>query len=355
MNKTPLNKLSFIPAALCLLFCLLAHNVGAAVLYWNPNGTDSVAGDGTWDNTTLQWSPNLQGEQTNLSALVAWIPTDAACFCAGPPPGSTSSGPVNVTVLTNITCAGFFNGDLNPDSCILTLTNGGALNGEIILESGNANAMEDGGSVLGSTTVALPLTGSATASLVLELSGQVYLNCSNSYAGGTYLGYQSSGFSGIVNIGNPYCFGAGPLIISNCYGCAIALEDPVNPVTVPNSVLYTNKFTTKPTLDVMSVNIVGNPAGLTFTGTWNLGTSNNLSLGSGGSAGNLVVISGVISGTASSLSIFNPGDFELKGVNTYTGNTTNTSTGTFYIAGAGSLGNGTYAGLFDNEGAFVYN
>ena len=61
-----------------------------------------------------------------------------------------------------------------------------------------------------------------------------------------------------------------------------------------------------PALTANSLNITGNPAGLTFSGPWNLGST--VSVGSDGAA-NLVIISGVISG-AGGFNKFSPGTLQ---------------------------------------------
>jgi autotransporter-associated beta strand protein len=90
-----------------------------------------------------------------------------------------------------------------------------------------------------------------------------------------------------------------------------------------------------------NLNIVGNPAGLTFSGPWNLGGF-TLALGSGNVAGNLVIISGVMSGGAGGITKFNPATLELTAANAYTGATT-VNAGTLQLGDGTSL-NGNVAG-----------
>jgi len=110
------------------------------------------------------------------------------------------------------------------------------------------------------------------------------------------------------------------------------------------------------------VNIVGNPAGVTFSGNWYL--TNNAIIGSGGAAANQVIISGAISG-AYGLQTFNPGIIKLSGNNTFTGPVImgdgNYAPGTLTIGGSGTLGYvssgiGSYAGTISltNGGTFLY-
>jgi hypothetical protein len=71
-NLTP-KSLRFIPAALGLVFCLLANHAGAQQ-GWDPNGTTSIGGSGTWDTTTQSWTPNGTETQVASGSLVAFGP-----------------------------------------------------------------------------------------------------------------------------------------------------------------------------------------------------------------------------------------------------------------------------------------
>src|SRR5205085_7464347 len=126
-------------------------------------------------------------------------------------------------------------------------------------------------------------------------------------------------------------------------GGALVLEGSAA-VTVTNPVTVTSPTTN---------NIVGNTAGLTFSGDWSLG-ANLLTLGAGGTSGNQTIISGVVSGTAG-LTIYNSGTVVLSGVNTYSGTTTINSPAVFTISDPGQLGSGSFAGNIVNNGTFNYN
>ena len=115
-------------------------------------------------------------------------------------------------------------------------------------------------------------------------------------------------------------------------------------VTVPNPVTVASATTN---------NIVGNAAGLTFSGNWSFG-ANLLTLGTGATAGNQTIISGAVSGTAG-LTVYNSGTLVLSGVNTYSGTTTITSPAIVTIGGAGQLGSGSYSGNIANTGTFKYS
>ncbi len=305
MNNFALKLLRPFLAFFCLLISLLISNAG--ILYWDPNGT-SGATSGTWDTNSLQWST------TNAlsSSLVAWNSTDAACFCAG----ATSPGAITITVNVPITFAGFFNGGLTPPGCTLTLTTTGG--GSLNLVSG-LQAADTGGSNLDPTSIAVPITGSG--GLAVEGDAQLFLNVANTYSGGTQLGFPGADFTSILNFNNGSVFGTGKITMYSS-GCALAVEGN-NAINVTNPVVAAN----------VNLNIVGNSAGLTFSGPWSLGT-NVLTLGSG-ATGNLVIISGVISGSGG-LNKYNGSILELNAANTYTGFIT-VSNGTLALGATGSI------------------
>jgi hypothetical protein len=100
-------------------------------------------------------------------------------------------------------------------------------------------------------------------------------------------------------------------------------------VTIPNAVtnLQTN---TAP----VAINIVGNTAGVTFSGPWNFTgatgqPTTQFNLGSGGAVNTLIILSGIISG-ANGFVKYNPGMLELTGANTY-GNA-GTALGSTYVS-----------------------
>jgi hypothetical protein len=107
------NSLRFIPAALSLLFALLANYApGASIQAWDPTATDHSTGcfNGTWDpSTTKSWTS--AGTQTTVltASLVAWTSGNVALFCAGPG-ASASQGSCTVTVNGAITIGGIDNG-----------------------------------------------------------------------------------------------------------------------------------------------------------------------------------------------------------------------------------------------------
>src|SRR5579862_7457167 len=95
----------------CFLLVVAPQRGSATVIYWDPNGTTSVGGSGTWNTSSAQWSPN--STQVASGSLIAWNTADAAGFCAGPSSG-VNQGAFTVSVNSAITMAGLFNGNLNP-------------------------------------------------------------------------------------------------------------------------------------------------------------------------------------------------------------------------------------------------
>ena len=124
-----MNTKTLTATALALLFCLLANHAGAQQ-GWDPNGTTSIGGAGTWDTSTKNWTPNGTQTQVASASLVAWTSGDIALFCAGPSASTSQGGPWTITVNGAITVGGIVNGRDNPGSCYVTLTNGtsGSLN-----------------------------------------------------------------------------------------------------------------------------------------------------------------------------------------------------------------------------------
>lgn len=333
----------------CLLLSLLANNAKAAVIYWDPEGTSTATTAnlaGTWNTTSSQWSTtNIQ-----VASPTTWVSTDAACFCAG---STTVSGGFTVTLTSTISCAGLFNGPLNPPGYNVTLANGGG--GAINFISG-VDALDIGGSDGDPLIVNVPITGPGTA--CIEGDDQLYLEAPNTYTGGTLLGYTANPYSSIVNFTNG-SFGTGSIIFSNASGSAMVALGSA-PITIANA--FSNA---EP--GGFNLNIVGNSAGVTFSGPWTftskLAGSSPVSLSSGGAANNLVNLSGIISGT-NGFNKYGVGMLELSGANTYgiantlqnstvvsngwliAANTTGSATGvsSVIVTNSGTTGGGTLTG-----------
>lgn len=310
------HSFSFVIGAL-LVASLWAQKAEAAVTYWDPTGTTTTSTpNGTWETTSWVSTSAMSASQIN------WVSGNAAGFSAG----TAATGAFTVTINNVENVAGVFNGGLGDSTSTgLTISGGGGLS----LPSGAQGFYTASG---GTTIIDVPISGAG--GVEPESSGSIYLNGTNTYTGGTTLGG-----SGIVYFTNGNAFGTGSMTIAA--NSAMVLNQQSYPVVITNAV----------TAGTYTANFVGNSLGLTFSGPWSLGSA-HASIGSGGT-GNLVTISGVISGTGSFLK-FNPSTLVISGVNTYTGATTN-QTGTLEIGGAGQLGSGYYSGAISNGATLQYN
>ena len=302
-----------------LFFALFTQSAGAVIntTTWDPQGTNGPnpytnSLSGTWENSA--WSTSQSGQSIPQN----WAEDTIALFAAESGAGTPA---FTVTMNANHTVAGVSDGSGTPGPCSVTISGAGIMTmpGGIVPFNiiSNTNAS-------GLVTIINVVAGSGT--LTPENNGQLFLNGLNTYSGGTALGFSGGSFTGVVNFNNGAAFGSGPIVASNGYGCTLIVEG-ASPVTVANSIFFSQSSN--------SVNIVGNAAGVTFSGPVNLGT-NTVSIGSGGTS-NLVILSGVISGSAS-LKKINAGTLELTGANTCTGPTT-ISAGTLALRGGGSLAN----------------
>jgi autotransporter-associated beta strand protein len=114
-------------------------------------------------------------------------------------------------------------------------------------------------------------------------------------------------------------------------GSALVAEG-TSAITIPNNFVNSQANA--------SLNMVGNAAGVTFSGTWGLG-ANSIKIGSSGASANRVIISGVISGSGG-LTKFGSGVLVLSGANTYSGGTT-VSSGTLLADNTSGSGTGSGA------------
>jgi autotransporter-associated beta strand protein len=314
---------------------MIATSATSAIYYWDPQATSGAnpytgSMTGTWENS--EWSTSSGGQATTTG----WVNGKAACFGVHTGAGTPA---YTVTMNSSHVVAGFFDGPLAPNSCNVTINGSGVItlaSGPQALDVHNAS---DGS--LGVLTINNVIAGNGQ--LVPEDDGQAYLKGVNTYSGGTQLGFQGNDWNGIVNFNNGSSFGSGTITVWSSGGALVV--QGTSAITIPNdfNFIWTNA--------APNLNLVGNPNGVTFSGDWALG-SKPATIGSGIS-GNLVTISGVISGSGAFI-INNPGTLALSGVNTYTGNTT-ISAGTLTIDGAGSLGSGNYSHTIANSGTFNYS
>jgi autotransporter-associated beta strand protein len=315
---------------------LATASASSAIFYWDTQGTTGAnpytgSMTGTWENKV--WSYTSVG----LAGPTNWVDGKAVCFGV-----HTGSGTPAYTVTMNSShvVAGFFDGGLSPKACDVTITGSGIIN----LASGPQALDSNNGSDGSSAYLRINCVIAGNGQLYPEGNGQSFLNATNTFTGGTTLGYPGVPFSGTVNFNNGSAFGTGPIALTNTgTGGALVLEG-TSAVTVTNPVSVGSATTN---------NIVGNAAGLTFSGNWTMG-ANLLTLGTGATAGNQTIISGVLSGTAG-LTTYNSGTLVLSGVNTYSGTTAINSPAVLTIGGTGKLGNGSYAGSIVNNGTFNYN
>ncbi|MDB6058650.1 MAG: yapH, partial [Verrucomicrobiales bacterium] len=291
-----------------LVLALCSSNVHAALTYWDPlAGAGTTASDytGVWENST--WASST----ATLTTQIAWPEVgNAAAFTAG---ASAATPAFTVTMNSAHTVAGVFNGAVTgAGACNLTIAGPGS-----IFMNGTSTTAQGFNTGTGAfTKINVPISGAAI--LTCEGTGQLYLNATNTYTGGTMFGFAASpAFSGILNFVNGSSFGTGNLIVSNTSTaiCGLVAEGTT-------AVTITNRWTWSSFGG--GVNIVGNPAGVTFSGTMAIAANNtNVNLFAGGT-GNLVIMSGVISGGKAG-GFFNKGNtstLRLSAANTHIAITT---------------------------------
>jgi fibronectin-binding autotransporter adhesin len=317
---------------------LLANSAKATLTYWDPqsnNAANPYLGDmsGSWEG--LSWSTSNAGQ----ASPQAWVDSTAALFGVHTGGGTP---PFVVSMNANHNCAGMFDGSVTPNGvCTVTITGTGVLN---LVAGLDAFDVASGGYLTVSNVLSGP--GEFTA----EGSGQIFLCGTNTYTGGTLLGYSGASFTGVLNLGSPHCFGTGSITVTNGNGAALVYGTNLPPngaLTITNAWSFSPSITNTP-----NINIVGTPAGLTFSGPWNL-SSVTPDIGSGNVETNVVIISGVISGTGG-LKKDHTGNLILSATNTYTGTTTVTN-GLLQL-GDGTSRNGSVAGTITvtSPGTLIY-
>src|SRR5580704_7308007 len=205
--------------AVCLLLAFAAGNAFAATDYWwDPQGTKSGGPtNGTWESSS--WSTSRTGSATPI----AWVEGGPAFFAVG---ATSSTSPFTITMNSSHTVAGMFNGiDSTPSPCNVTINGTGT-----ITLSGEQGFYVASPGVI---TIDVPMAGSG-ASVVAEDNGELILNGTNSYSGGTVLGFTSSTtFTGTVAFNNSASFGTGPVIFYSCPVVTLAVEGN-SAVNIPN-------------------------------------------------------------------------------------------------------------------------
>jgi autotransporter-associated beta strand protein len=307
--KSSFGKPSYSFLLMALIAGLSTVEVKAALTYWDPlagSGTTTSDYTGTWENTS--WAAGT----ASLASQTAWVDATAAAFTAG---ASTASPAFTVTMNSMHTVAGVFNGGLTGvGACKVTINGPGPL-----FMNGTATTFQ-GFSIAagGFTTINTPISGAAI--VTLESSGQIFLNATNIYTGGTSFGFSTTTpFTGICNFNSASSFGTGNVTITNTgtTGIAALVYTGTTPITITNKIIWgaTNS----------GLNIVSIPAGITFSGTcaFNANTT-NANLFTGGGSTNLVIMSGIMS-SGKAGGWFNKGNqstLRLSAANTYNLNTT---------------------------------
>ena len=159
----------------CLLLAFPAGNAGAAQTWWDPQAKGAGGPtNGIWESAG--WSTSSSGQ----TAPTNWIENTAAFFAVG----TTGSTPAfTVTMNSSHTVAGIFNGDIRLP-CTVTVNGAGSM----IMPA----STQQGFYIIspGITTVNVPLFGTNTT-LITEETGELILNGTNTYSGGTQLGFTS--------------------------------------------------------------------------------------------------------------------------------------------------------------------
>lgn len=296
----------------------------ASFYYWDPQGTSGsnpYTGNMTSAWERVNWSIGPGGQ----SKPSAWVEGQAVCFGVNTGLGTP---PFTVTATINHTFAGIFIGPLSPNSCTVTINGKGILTlaggpqGFYVIQAGDGSA----GNLTISNVIAG--TGQFTAESGPYTAGQIYLNGTNTFSGGVQLGYPpaSVAWTGVIYFNNSASFGTGPITLQSTGSGSAFVAEGTAPIAIANPVTVASSTTN---------NFVGNAAGVTYAGNWTLG-GNSLTFLTGSTAGNVDIISGVISGSGS-LAVADAGTLILSGANTYTG-PTSVKAGKLALGAGGSIG-----------------
>src|ERR1035441_373110 len=182
-DLTP-NSFHFIPAALGLVFCLLANHARAAVTTWDPQGTTGANPytsdlSQSWENA--KWSTSQTGQATPG----AWVEGNQALFAVH---SGTGTPAFTVTMSNNHTVAGIYDGPQTPNACTVTITGSGTM----ILPASTTQQFFAGGSACGTITVNNVISGSS-AIIQSPGCGGLILKGNNTYSGG----FQVDGTGGV--------------------------------------------------------------------------------------------------------------------------------------------------------------
>ncbi len=320
IRKSP--RFGFVVLGLSLF--LLANFARAGIDYWDPQGTSGPTPflgsmSGTWENN--DWSTSNAG----VASPTSWIEGDAAAFAINTGFGTPA---FTVTMNANHSIAGVFDGSLSPKASQVTINGTGQWQ---LAGAGAFSVVNTSDGATAKVVIAVPIVDGSYASattgqVVAEGNGQLYLNGANTYsggnfnsvAGGTLLGYASSGvsvpWSGTVNFSNNQSFGTGNIALLNGSGTLAAENAGIN---IHNNLDFSQATSGAPQLNITGASQAS--GGTAFSGHVNL-AGKAVTLVSGGT-GNLVNLSGPISG-AGSLTKLGSSVLEISALATYTGTTT---------------------------------
>jgi hypothetical protein len=294
MKKLTPNTFRFIPAALGLVFCLLANHAGAQTEYfWDNNGLSTPTG-GVWDTTTANWATS----STLTTSTTTYASSGGgAVFCAG----GTSAGTITVTVNTADIPVGFLdNNGVAGTACTLYISGTGSLS--LGMSPYTTFYISTGYG----TTVNIPIDG--TYGIAQHGGGYLSLYGNNTYSGGT-----SATGGQIIYYNNGNSFGTGPISTSGG-ATSFLLPSGTGVITIPNA-FNINSGTT--TVNFGSGNTI-------CSGPWSLGVTPQLK---DNHATQPLTISGPISGAFgvqlqnNNATAVGNGLITFSGPNTYTGQT----------------------------------
>ena len=332
MKNLTSNSLRIIPAALGLVFALLANHAGATTYYtWDPQGTTGGSPytsslSGTWEDNN--WSTNVTG----IASPGAWVEGTNAYFAVA---SGTGTPAFTVTMNNNHTVAGILDEDgpgvLQP--CTMTISGSGTL----ILGATAGFFVETDNSSVGSLTINNVISGTGAINAHTQpgtsgtTAGTLTLTGVNTYTGGFYVGGVGAVYYG--NNGNNAAFGTGTI---TWHTNGTILPNDNSAYNIANAMThgaYTETFG-------------ANSGGVTFSGNWALGSSSPVTIANS-TGGYGITVSGPIGGSATLVLTNSSGSsgasWTFTGPNTYQSVTTITN-GTLTIGGSGYLGAGIYSG-----------
>jgi autotransporter-associated beta strand protein len=332
-NLTP-KSLRFIPAALALVFTLLANHARATITTWDPQGTATQSPyksslSQTWENA--EWSTATS--EGGVATPVNWVEGTSALFAVN---SGTGTPAFTVTMNANHTVAGIFDGPDNPNPCPVTLSG----TGTIVLPSGTQDFwVSSDTSDPGSLTINNVIAGSGGIQWSADGLGvaTLVLNGANTFSGGFYIDQ-----GGNATFGNNAAFGTGAITWSVAGYISSGLPGPYN---IGNAMTH-----------LAGIETFGGLSGVatTFSGNWTLPSSGTVTLEN---IQGTITVSGPISGAAALTINHASTGWSFNGANTFSGALTITA-GTLTIGGSGSLTSGgtsgTYSPNIANAGTFTY-